>query len=215
MRGINKLLTEELNLREDQGCIIFNVLHATHSDDDYPDYPKISIALGSEEPVAICKNTEPFENGTRLAVRDYGDKLSSLGCPIVTDLAENWIAIGRINITEMDKGQEYTTELILCLSAKLTKKKPICNIGMLIQPGGFTIISMAPIDDEYMDYSKWEYAPHARKEDIEASAKKGVHYIWPTGATKNENYTGVVFGEAIQLYATSRDMVPAGPLQLD
>ncbi len=211
MKDIQKQLVKELNLKEDEGCIIFQVFHANPCSGDYP---KIFVAL-ADESVAVCKNSAPIRDGIRLVVRDYGDKLSSLGCPIVTELHEKWAAIGRINITEMINGQEITTEIILGLFAELTKEKPICNINIFICGTGLAATSIEQHADKSISVKRWEYAPCASEEDIDALTKKGTHFIWPTDVYKDQGYVRIIFGEGMQLYTTSRDKIPTALMQLD
>lgn len=194
MTKLEKRLREEIQLAEGEGCIIFNIgYQLSPQETDL----QISFCLGMEDEQK-CEHL-PLIKGHEVAVKNYGDKLSTVGYPYKVKLDESNLSIVTIHFDTKRNGIPGRLSFSFGINGMLSEKEPLANVTVLLNYTCFTVFSIKNYDQERI---------YLRKMSTYRDAKDAPGHdeiiIEPTEIVEyDENSAHVIYGDVLDFHAAS------------
>lgn len=167
MSYFSDLFQSEIELAEDEGCIVFDFgCYFPYPGDQ--DRLNFSFSLGMTEFKDYKVNRRYPNKGYKTITRKYGRRLSKIGYPYVmklTDYKEDEEQIFLLCIQIGVDGEE-PWQLIFPVQTELTKEKPVCKLDFRFRfdKGEFYFESSARINEQHFSRMWLNYEPEYLQE---------------------------------------------------
>ena len=194
MTKMEKRLREEIQLADGEGCIIFNFgYQLSPQETDL----EISFCLGMEEE----QKSEhlPLIKGHEVAVKNYGDKLSTVGYPYKVKLNESNLSIVTIHFDTKRNGVPGRLSVSFGINGILTKEEPLANVTALLNHTCFTVFSIKNYDRDRIYLRKM-----STYRDMQNAPDHDELIIEPIEIQEyDENSAHVIYSEVLDFHAAS------------
>lgn len=152
------LLQEEIQLADDECCIVFDF--GCYFPYTNPEILTFDFSLGSEEFTDYKKNHRYPNKGFQTISKKYGRKVSKLGYPYILKISEQSPMLLCIKV---GIGEQFVT-MIFPVLTDMTKEKPICNLSFHFDfdKSEFSFISLENIGEGswtqhiWHNYEDWD-----------------------------------------------------------